>query len=167
MRRLRFDNDQSQLEFPITLEVPWGTADELHALFWVVPRLAKQGRPFRATLLLTDQFENTRRVKVSFAPPRVLPQTPEPTREQLSAIQDPIEKGVAAVLQAELARYRTNGRREGGLGSVTITYNGQTLRGGGDFREVGSARNQLIVPTPRAPASSRTTWTRSVRCMPA
>jgi hypothetical protein len=148
LRRLRLDTDQSQLESPITLEVPWGTADDLHALFWVVPRLAKQGRPFRATLLLTDQFENTRRVKASFTAPRILPQRPEPTREQLSAIEDPIEKDVAAVLQAELARYRTNGRREGGFGSVTITYNGQTLRGGGDFREVGSPRNQVIVSDP-------------------
>lgn len=134
---------------PLTLGVPWGPTRELHGSFWLVPRLAKPGRDFQAKLVLTDQFENKRRVKVRFVAPRQAQPTPEREREQLSAISDPIEKGVASVLQAELARYRTNGRREGGLGSLAVTYGGQQLRGmSGDFRELGSSRNQVIVSDP-------------------
>lgn len=149
LRRLRLNHEHSRLDSPLTLAVPPRATGRLHGSFWLVPPLAKPGRDFRATLLVTDQFENKRHIKVRFTAPRQPPPTPERQREQLSQIADPIEKGVASVLQAEIARYRTNGRREGGFGSVAATYGGRELRGiGGDSREVGTARNQVIVPDP-------------------
>lgn len=148
-QRFRLDRELSQLDSPLDLAVPWGGTDELHASFWLVPRAAKPSRDLRATLILTDQFENRRRIKVRFLAPRPPRPTPEREREQLSAISDPVEKAVASVLQAELGRYRTNGRREGGLGSTVASYNNQELTGfGGDSRRVGSPINQAIVPDP-------------------
>jgi hypothetical protein len=147
-RRPRLDRQLSEVRSRLPLSVPWGGTGEMHAVFWIVPRMTKPGRDLRASIVLTDQFENRRRIKAIFRAPRPAPPTDEREREQLSAIDDPIEKGVAAVLQAELARYRTNGRREGGFGSVRISHGGRELRGGGDSRTVGSALNQIIVSDP-------------------
>lgn len=45
---------------------------------------------------------------------------PKKPPEQVFAIQDPNERAVVSVLQLELKRYEANGRRTGGLGSVTF-----------------------------------------------
>jgi hypothetical protein len=149
LKRLRLEREQSRLDSPLTLAVPPRGTGRLHGSFWLVPPLAKAGRDFRAELALMDQFENRRRIKVRFTAPRQPSPTPERQREQLSTIMDPIEQAVASVLQAEIARYRTNGRREGGFGSVASSHGGRELRGvGGDVREVATARNQVIVPDP-------------------
>jgi hypothetical protein len=129
-------------------DIPWGATREIHGVFWLVPHIAKDGKDLHAAVVFTDQFQNKKRVRVRFRAPRAPAPTPELRREQLYTLTDPLERDVAAVLQAELARYRTNGRREGGLGSIRITHEGRDLKAAGDFREVGTPRNQLIVADP-------------------
>jgi hypothetical protein len=46
--------------------------------------------------------------------------------EALHGITDPIDKDVAAVLQAEIGRYEKNGRPRGGFGSFHMTYDGRS-----------------------------------------
>jgi hypothetical protein len=149
--RWRMDRDLSEIDVRSAQVVDSGTASEIHGIFWLIPRLAKPGRELRATVVFTDQFENRRRVRARFRAPRPSPPVPERPRERISEIEDPIEKEIAGVLQAELARYRTNGRREGGLGSVTTTYGGRQQQGAGGNvgSQVGTPRNQVIVDDPQ------------------
>ncbi len=67
--------------------------------------------------------------------------------EALNLIRDPIEQGVAAVLQTEISRYELNGRRTGGLGSLSLDMgNGQqTLAFGGEAMLTPASHNQEIV----------------------
>lgn len=148
-KRLRLDRELSDLEsFYSANRIPWGGTQEVHALFWLVPRVSKTGRDLRARVVFTDQFGNTKRVRVRFRAPRNLAPTPTLRREDPRDIAEPTEKDVASVLQAELARYKTNGRNEGGFGSVRITYAGREVGGSGDWIEVGTPRNQFIVLDP-------------------
>lgn len=84
---------------------------------------------------------------------RVLSATPrEPTKPSLeivSSISDPVEREVATVLQAELARYEKCGRRVGGLGSVHFAISGREITGvGTDSWKPDSPNNQSISTNP-------------------
>lgn len=150
--RRRMDADLSELDSLVrpTDRIPPGATVEVHGLFWITPPAVKPGNDFHAIVELTDQFANRHRLTAQFRAPRPLPPTTERKREQLSAIDDEIEKAVASVLQAELARYEANGRREGGLGSVTARYRETQLQGAGGNvgHERGTTLNHLIVSDP-------------------
>jgi hypothetical protein len=150
LMRWRLDRDLSETDFPVAQVIPSGAAEPIHVIFWLVPRLTTPGRELRATVIFTDQFANRRRIKARFRAPKPTVEAPERPRERLSEIADPIEREVAGVLQAELARYRTNGRRQGGLGSITTVYGGRQLQGAGGNvgSQIGTPRNQLIVDDP-------------------
>jgi hypothetical protein len=69
--------------------------------------------------------------------------------ESIHAIEDPIAKDVAAILQTEVARYDKNGRNAGGFGSVYITKSGGPINGfGQDSWTVNSTSNQEISTDP-------------------
>ena len=68
--------------------------------------------------------------------------------EALYGITDPIEKDVAAVLQAEIARYEKNNRSRGGFGSFHMACEGRSdLQIPGDSWVMNTARNQEISET--------------------
>src|SRR5713226_9342507 len=125
-----------------------GTTTDVSTGFWIQPPICKEGRDFRTTVILVDQFGNEHSVKnaVFKAPPPQEPGAPQPRQEALYAIADPIEKDVAAVLKAESTRYQEYGRRAGGLGSVQTTYRGQTSPSlGAEWRRADTPENQSIV----------------------
>ena len=137
-----------------------GHTTEASADFVVTPPpwSTRRSRDLVAAVRVRDQWNNVYKVrKVTFATsvPRVK-DTPERPTEQLHAIQDPIEKGVAAILKAELARYRDAGARSRGLlGSVKSK--GQDGRGqqpgiGTEWRSVDSADQQSLVHGIPSPA---------------
>jgi hypothetical protein len=78
----------------------------------------------------------------------------EPTKtslEMVSSISNPIEKEVATVLQAELARYEKCGRRVGGLGSVHFSIDGREVTGvGTESWNANSPKNQSVSANPEA-----------------
>ena len=104
-------------------------------------------------LAITDDDGNEQRVRVAFrgfgAPPAAAKQAA--ALEAPFAINDPIEKEVVSVLQAELSRYDKCGRQVGGLGSVHLVYRGHAMTGvGSDSWEANSPRNQSIADDPDA-----------------
>ncbi|HKW61037.1 MAG TPA: hypothetical protein VJN89_00710 [Candidatus Acidoferrum sp.] len=78
----------------------------------------------------------------------------EPTKsplEMVSSISNPVEREVATVLQAELARYQKCGRTVGGLGSVHLSIDGREITGvGTDSWDPRSPKNQSISANPEA-----------------
>jgi hypothetical protein len=130
-----------------------GSTTEGSTDFWIVPPIRKEGEELNATIVLVDQYGNEHKVKgVVFRGP--VPKQPKPIGppiESLHIIVDPIEKEVAAVLKAEVERYRQCGRTVGGLGSVHTVYQGRTMTGiGTEWREANSPKNQSIALDPDA-----------------
>ncbi|WP_156957877.1 hypothetical protein [Paracidovorax oryzae] len=107
----------------------------------------------KLVLAITDEDENEQRIRIAFkgfSPPPPKPALP---LEALFTIVDPIEKEVASVLQAELARYDKCGRSAGGLGSVHLVYRGRAMTGvGNDSWEANSPHNQSIAGDPEVAA---------------
>ena len=132
--------------------IPPGETSDVSSQFWIQPPIRKEGRDFKATIYLIDQFGNEHRVRSMIFQSQAIEkqkQAAVPT-EALHGINDPIDKGVAAVLKSEIVRYREFGRREGGLGSI------RTVNPGGDQRGIvmewsspGSRLDPRISNTPR------------------
>jgi hypothetical protein len=75
----------------------------------------------------------------------------KPPLEMVSSISNPVEKEVATVLQAELARYEKCGRRVGGLGSIHLAIDGREITGvGTESWNPNSPKNQSISANPEA-----------------
>lgn len=119
--------------------------------FWIQPPVRQEGEELVVTFELKDQLGNvhrTQRVK-HYSLPKRKDEKPEITLESISDISNPVEKEVASVLQAEIDRYADCGRRVGGLGSITTTYQGRTLNGvGSDSRKADSPELQSVIPDP-------------------
>ena len=150
-KRLRLDRASSRMFQAFPEEIPWGGTKQVQAAFWLVPRPTEPGKDIRAHVVFIDQFENRKRVKTRFSSHR-RSQPAEVPREQLSAIDDPVEKSVASVLQAEAADYQRHNRSVGGLGSVTYTYDGGTVRNNTDWPRLGGVANQMISADPSTAA---------------
>lgn len=72
-----------------------------------------------------------------------------PALEMVAAISNPVEREIATVLQAELARYEKCGRRVGGLGSVHFVIDGRGMTGvGTDGGNPNSPKNQSVTDNP-------------------
>lgn len=75
----------------------------------------------------------------------------KPSVEIVSSIANRVEREVATVLQAELARYEKCGRRVGGLGSIHLAIDGREITGvGTDSWNPNSPSNQSISANPDA-----------------
>ncbi len=112
----------------------------------------EENKNLQVTLGITDDEGNEQRVTVSCRGlhPATTNVLPDPI-EALHEISDPIEKGVASVLQSEMSRYEKNGRQCGGLGSIYINYRGRDMNQiGGDSWTPNSATNQEIASDPQA-----------------
>ena len=135
-------------------DIPPGETRDASFHFWLFPPVVKETQPFVArSLIFTDQFGNRHKVRrISFRP--IAPTGPTRAKESEEfpyAISDPIEREIVSVLKAELARYEMCGRRVGGLGSVYLTYKGQSFTGvGTDSWTAESPVNQVIVADPEA-----------------
>jgi hypothetical protein len=116
-----------------------------------VPR-RKLGRQVRAIIGVTDDEGHEERTAFNLcvlSPPQAVATTP--TLEVVSSISDPIEKEIASVLQAELARYDKCNRTVGGLGSVHLAIQGREMVGvGTDSWNPNSPKNQSISDNPDA-----------------
>lgn len=125
---------------------------------WIRPPVCQVGQNFVATVVLTDQYGNRHRVRhVRFTGPTLRTRDPEPARELVRDLTEPVVQKVAAVLKAEAYCYRSCGRSCGGLGSIRTTFgpgtpfHGRTLPGfGTDVRGSNSAENQPIAINPEA-----------------
>src|SRR5574341_163056 len=131
-------------------QISKGATDKVSAHFWIQPPVCKQGRDFKAKIVLIDQFGNEHKIKnVLFKTPKKEDIKIEPIEEPLHSISNPIEKDIVSVLKDETYRYGDCGRSVGGLGSVTTVYKGQTQIGiGSEWRVVGSTKGQSIIPYP-------------------
>lgn len=128
-----------------------GATTEVSVDFWIQPPVCKEGQDFRTTLILIDQFGNEHKMKrIIFRAPspkklkEILKEIPI-TEESIHSILDPIAKEVAAVLRAEIYRYRDCGRSIGGLGSVQTLYKGNLMTGVGTEWREASPKNQAII----------------------
>jgi hypothetical protein len=104
----------------------------------------------RVTIALQDDEGREERVKMTM---RVMPKAQAaaalPDLELVSSLANPIEKEVAAVLQAELARYDKCGRQSGGLGSIHLMLAGREMPSfGGDSWQPNSPKNQSLYAKP-------------------
>jgi hypothetical protein len=106
-------------------------------------------RDLDVTLGITDEDGNEQRVSLlCWGVKKAKPSTEPIPVEALYSITDPIEKGVAAVLQAEIAKYEKNNRSRGGFGSFHMKYEGRSdLQIPGDSWVMNTARNQEILET--------------------
>lgn len=127
--------------------IPPGTTVATHVFLMVSGKPATNAyQNLAVTLAISDDDGNEQRISVECRAPRQ-PKTSEASTplEALHAITDPIAKDVASVLQAEVARYESNGRREGGLGSVHILMGRKEIRNlGSDARTLHTTANQEI-----------------------
>lgn len=104
----------------------------------------------RVVIALRDDEGWEERVKMTM---RVMPKAQAaaalPSLELVSLLSDPIEKEVAAVLQAELARYEKCGRQSGGLGSIHLLLAGHEMPSfGGDSWKPNSPKSQSLYARP-------------------
>ena len=131
--------------------IPPVCTTEASVSFWIQPPIRKENEPLVATVRFMDQFGNSHRVrKVKFQPrPKKKEESAAPQLEIVSAISNPVEREIVAVVQAEINRYKDCGRKVGGLGSIQTTYRARSYCGvGPDWREADSPNLQALVPDP-------------------
>ena len=120
--------------------------------FFIKPPIKEKGKNFRARIILVDQYGNRHKTpKITFLSDMKTHHKEEeqPPEEKLSAIIDPLEKQLVAILKDETNRYKGCGRRTGGLGSVQTRYNNQVYSGvPPGSRKADSPRQQSIVENP-------------------
>jgi len=116
--------------------------------FWLLPPFKKEGKDFKATVILVDQFGNKHKIKQTIFT-GLKPKSekkPESPTESIYDIKGTVEKQIVSVLKAEVNRYKDCGRRVGGLGSVHTFYKNKTWRGvAEDCREADTPKNQSLV----------------------
>jgi hypothetical protein len=135
-------------------DIPPGETRDVTFDFWVYPLAVKPVVHFTAhSVTFMDQFGNrhiVKRVRFRSDAADFQPKPKEP-EEFPYAIADPMEKEIVSVLKAEISRYEICGRRVGGLGSIHLSYKGQSFGSfGGDSWTPDSPIDQLIVPDPEA-----------------
>jgi hypothetical protein len=96
---------------------------------WLEPK-----NQIRVTIALRDDKGREERTEMTM---RVMPKAQAfaalPAFEIVLSLSDPVERQVAAVLQAEITRYDKCGRSAGGLGSVHLVVSGREMTSfGGD-----------------------------------
>jgi len=129
-----------------------GATTEIVAHIGLHPPIADSDQPVVVDVVVIDNFEDEHRVRrVTFHPPPPKKVKPTLPSEPLHAIADAVEKQVASVLKAEVARYARAGRGQGGIGSVYTIREGRTIAGvPSDSWTHGSHENSYIVSEPGA-----------------
>jgi hypothetical protein len=124
-----------------------GTTSEVSVDIWMEPKEYDENSDLETTVVFVDQFGNEHKVKnFRFRTTKSdEPKEVELPKESIHAISDPIEKEIAAVLKAEVDRYKQCGRREGGLGSVQTVFKGKEITGVGSEGRSASPKIQSII----------------------
>lgn len=130
---------------PAKMSLPASAHIMVRGLPWREPK-----KQVRVTIAIRDDEGREGRVKMIL---RVMPAVQAtaalPTLEMVSSLPGPIEKQVAAVLQAEVTRYDKCGRSSGGLGSVHLVVGGHQMTSFvGEGWVPNSPRNQSIYDKP-------------------
>ncbi|MBM4141646.1 MAG: hypothetical protein FJ242_09250 [Nitrospira sp.] len=144
---VRHPNQNIYGGYPITP----GFTTEASVDFWIQPPVCEEDEHFVGDIDFLDQFGNCHRVhKVKFRPmPKKKEESSAFQIEIVSDIDNPVEREIVSVLQAEINRYKDCGRKVGGLGSIQTIYQRQSYCGvGTDWREADSPKLQSIVPDP-------------------
>jgi hypothetical protein len=131
--------------------IPPGETTDLVAHFSITPAVRRANEDLRADVVFTDNFGDEHLVGdiLFHCPPPPRPQLPAVPKETLSGLSSQIERDVASVLKAEVARYAQSGRGSGGIGSVHTVMGGRTFAGvPPEWREVGTFANQDILDDP-------------------
>ena len=93
---------------------------------------AAQGKELQVLFALADDEGNEQRVWVNCKGQAARRERDQPApSEPIHAIEDQIAKDVAAILQAEAARYDKNGRGSGGFGSLYVAAASRPINGFG------------------------------------
>ena len=103
---------------------------ELHADFCIVPPIMKSGKDLTVDIVFVDHNGQKRTLRniIFKSDYRKRPkQTPLATESVFELAHD-VEKRVAAVLKDEISRYKHNGRKGGGLGSINASCKGRTIK---------------------------------------
>ena len=119
-------NSQYHGSYPVP---PHSTTD-LHADFWINPPIRRVGKDLKLDIVFVDQYGQKRKIKnVEFLSDKRKKATPKNLQvEAIYALENDIEKKVAAVLKDEINRYKKFGRRSGELGSIYALYNGRKIK---------------------------------------
>lgn len=119
-------NSQYHGSYPVP---PHSTTD-LHADFWINPPIHRVGKDLKLDIVFVDQYGQKRKIKnTEFPSDRQKRPTPKNLEgEAVYALENDIEKRVAAVLKDEMNRYKKFGRRSGELGSIYASYSGRTIK---------------------------------------
>jgi hypothetical protein len=119
-------NSQYHGSYPVP---PHSTTD-LHADFWINPQIRKVGKDLKLDIVFVDQYGQQRKIKnvefLSDKKPRPSPKNMQV--EAIYALENDIEKKVAAVLKDEINRYKKFGRRSGELGSIYAIHKGSKIK---------------------------------------
>ncbi|MHA1921258.1 MAG: hypothetical protein ACTSWX_16030 [Promethearchaeota archaeon] len=131
-------------------EIPANRTTEASVNFSIQPPICKEEEIFIENIIFFDQFSNPHRVyKAKFCPSSKKKMGESPSLEEISKITNPVEREVVGILQAELSRYNSCGRRVGGLGSIINNYKGQSFKGVGTVHSNSeSPEQQDIVQDP-------------------
>jgi hypothetical protein len=132
---------------PAHMSLPASAHIMIRGVPWLKPK-----KEIRVILGVKDDEGNEQKIDLRM---RVMPSAESVAKpralELVSSIADPIERHVAAVLQAELPRYEKVGRRVGGLGSIHFLIDGKLLQGATtDSWNPNSPRPQSIAENPEA-----------------
>ena len=127
-------------------EIPANNTTEASVDFWVRPPIRKEDETFTTNIVFFDQFSNTHKVhKVKFRPSPREKIDESPSLEAISKITNTVERKVVSILQAELSRYNSCGRRVGGLGSIKTIYKDRSFKGVGTVHGTSESPEQQDV----------------------
>jgi hypothetical protein len=144
-------------------DIPPHRVSDASADFFIHHFAPESNKTLRVKLRFIDHLNVTHLVRIRLSPtPASSPSasTASVPRELLASIQDPTEKGIAAILQDEMSRYSKEGGRErGSLGSVaTVQPNGAKTPGvPGDGWTLGRMEQHLLAPDANQCESNPTT----------
>jgi len=117
-------------EYHGSYPVPPHSTTDLHADFWIDPPIRKEGKDLKLDIVFVDQYGQKRKIKnVEFLSDKRNKSAPKNLRvEAIYALENDIEKKVAAVLKDEIYRYKKYGRKSGELGSIYALYKGRKIK---------------------------------------
>lgn|GEM_PF-1336381 len=132
--------------------VPPHSTTDLHADFWINPPIRKVGKDLKLDIVFVDQYGQKRKIRnVDFISDKKEKTAPKNLDvEAIYALENNIEKKVAAVLKDEINRYKKFGRRSGELGSIYALYNGKKIKSiyqDGWTNSKSGERQEIVVDT--------------------
>jgi hypothetical protein len=136
--------------------IPPLTISKVMTDFYFIPPITRPGRDFKASLILIDQFGNEHKLTTVFkSPEKPAPRLPEPPKESLYKIEDPIVKDVASVLKTEMQSYREGDWPIVGLGSIQTVFRGRRFLGlAPEWPDADFARGKAILKPGEATINS-------------